>query len=362
MKLVFILNQMYKAGGIERTIYHRLIELSKSYDIYLITLENGNKPFYYGELDGITHIDLNLSFERKENTGLKLSFKNIIKSIFFIIKMQFFLYKIKPDFTVNVIGTHSFYTLSFLFFTGNLVLEHHASLQQSSPNKLKKYIMNRFDKHIFLTEEELKLANFIKDKIVIPNPIQNYELNSIEYFSKKNRIVAAGRIVHVKGFDRLIKIWSNIHKKFPDWTVEIYGEPDRNVLNELNDLIIENHLQNSFFIKPATSNIVEILNNSKIYAMTSHFECFPMVLLEAMSVGSLVIAFDCPTGPRNIVDNKCGYLIENGNIELFSHFLENAILEENKSKDLALKAYEKSENFLMSNIIEKWKIFFSEDN
>lgn len=362
MKLVFVLNQMYKAGGIERTIYHRLIELNKSYEIYLITLENGDNPFYYGDLEGVNHIDLNLSFERKEDNGLKLNLKNILKTIFFIIKMQFFLRKIKPEFTINVIGTHSFYLLSFLFFTGNLVLEHHASLHQSPPNRLKKYIMRRFDKHIFLTEEELKLASFIKYKIVIPNPIQNYAINSIEYFSKKNRIVAAGRIVHVKGFDRLIKIWSNIHKKFPEWTVEIYGEPDVNVLHQLNSLIVKNHVQDTFFIKPATSDILEILNNSKIYAMTSHFECFPMVLLEAMSVGSLVIAFDCPTGPRNIIDNNCGYLIENDNIELFSNFLEKAILEENKSRDLALNAYEKSENFSISNIIEKWENFFSKDS
>lgn len=357
MKLIFVLNQMYKAGGIERTIHYRLMELSKFYEIYLITLENGNESFYYGDLNNIEHIDLNMSFQRKHNSGLKFSVLNLIKSILFFLKMQYFLYKIKPDFTINVIGTHSFYLLPFMKFKGRLVLEHHASLHQQPPNKFRKFIMNKFDKHVFLTKEESNLACFLKNKNVIPNPIQNSNSSNLTYFSKKNRIISAGRIVDIKGFDRLIKIWSLLYQSFPNWIVEIYGEADPNVLKRLNSLIYENKLENSFFIKPATSNIIEILNDSKIYAMTSHFECFPMVILEAMSVESLVIAFDCPTGPRNIIDNNCGYLVENDNIELFSQCLRNAILNESISKDLSLNAKLKSEEFTLDKIIEKWKIF-----
>lgn len=358
MKLIFIVNQMYKAGGIERTIYYRLIELSKLYEIYLITLENGNKPFYFGTLENVKHIDLNLDFERKNNGGLKLSIKNLIKTILFFFKMQYFLFKIKPKFTIHVIGTHSFYFLPFLRYTGKLVLEHHASLYQLPPNKVRKYIMNKFDQHIFLTQEESNLANFIENKNIIPNPIQHYNLNRIEYLSKKNRIISAGRIVDVKGFERLVRSWKLIHLDFPNWIVEIYGESDQDVLNKINNLINELNLENRIFIKPAISNILDVLNNSKIYAMTSHFECFPMVLLEAMSVGTLVVAFDCPTGPRNIIDNKCGYLVENDNIELFSHFLKNAITDETKSRELALNSYKRSEDFLLDKIIDKWKNFF----
>lgn len=362
MKLCFIVNQMYKAGGIERTLYYRLRELSKFYDIVLITLENDGKPFYFGDLENVEHIDLNLNFERKENGSLKVSINNFTKTIFSFINMQYVLFKIKPNFTINVIGTHSFYFLPFLYYQGVLVLEHHASLYQLPPTKLKKYIMSKFDHHIFLTQEESNLANFITKKNVIPNPIENYNLSTMEYVNKKNRIVSAGRIVNVKGFERLIKAWKIIHTEFPDWSVEIYGEPDENVLNEINQLITELELKNRVFIKAAIPNILEILNDSKIYAMTSHFECFPMVLLEAMSVGALVVAFDCPTGPRNIINNECGYLVENGNLELFSESLKAAITNEKSCNLLRGNANNRSKDFLLDKIIDKWKTFFSENH
>lgn len=357
MKLCFIFNQMYKAGGIERTLYYRLKELSKFNDIYLVTLENGNKPFYFGDLDNIKNIDLNLDFERKDNGSFKISIKNFFKNIF--LKMQYVLFKIKPNFTINVISTHSFYFLPFLFFRGFLVLEHHASLYQLPSNKFKKYIMNKFDHHIFLTEEESRLANFISNKNVIPNPIQNYNLTYIEYVNKKNRIISVGRIVDVKGFERLVRGWEIIHTEFPDWIVEIYGEPDQNVLNKINKIISELNLEDRILIKPAIPNVLEVLNDSKIYAMTSYFECFPMVLLEAISVGALVVAFDCPTGPRNIINDQCGYLVENDNIELFSQALKEAITKENSSNLLAFNAYKRSQDFLLDKIIDKWN-FFSE--
>lgn len=360
MKLCFIVNQMYKAGGIERTLYYRLKELCKFYDIYLITLENGDNSFYFGDLGGVKHIDLNLNFERKINGGLKISIKNFIKTIFAFFKMQYILFKIRPKFTINVIGTHSFYFLPFLYYHGVLVLEHHASLYQLPPSKSKKYIMNKFDHHIFLTEEEANLANFLNNKNVIPNPIQNYNLKNIEYFNKKNRIISAGRIVDVKGFERLVRAWEIIHTEFPDWIVEIYGEPDQDVLNRINKIISKLKLENRIFIKSAIPNILEVLNDSKIYAMTSHFECFPMVLLEAMSVGALVVAFDCPTGPRNIINDQCGYLVENDNIDLFSQSLKEAIIQENSSNLLVINAYKKSQDFLLDNITDKWKTFFSE--
>ena len=60
MKICFIANQLYKSGGVERTLSGRLKELSEVFDVYLITLENGNNPFYFGDMLNITHIDLNL--------------------------------------------------------------------------------------------------------------------------------------------------------------------------------------------------------------------------------------------------------------------------------------------------------------
>tara|TARA_R100001369_G_scaffold86950_1_gene121961 strand:- start:4904 stop:5995 length:1092 start_codon:yes stop_codon:yes gene_type:complete len=363
MKICFIANQLYKSGGVERTLSCRLKELGKIFDIYLITLENGNHPFYFGSIPHITHIDLNLNFDRKDNDGFKLNAINILKSKLAYLKLQSALMKIRPDYTVNVVGTHSFYFLPYVQFTGKTVLEHHASLYESLPSNFKKHRINNFDYHIFLTKEECEIADFIyKKKVVIPNPVQIKDIEVIPYFLKKNRIIAAGRIVEIKGFDRLIKAWKIIYKDFPDWVVEIYGEPDNKVLNSLKSYINENSLEDSVHIKPSTSNITEIMNDSKIYAMTSHFESFSLVLVEAMSLGMSIVAFDCPTGPRNLINNETGSLVENNNIEAFSAALRQAMINESDSKTLASNAIKQSEYYSIDNIIGQWKSFFKNNN
>lgn len=360
MKLCFIVNQMYKSGGIEKALTSRLKELSSFYEIYLITLENGNRDFYFGRIENIIHLDLDLNFNRKSNGGFKLNFGNISKSLSSYLKLQKVLIKIRPDFTINVVGVHSFYFLSYIGFTGKTILEYHSSLYENPPSNFKKYITNKFDYHVFLNKEECNIASFInKNKYIIPNPAQINNIEKKPYSNKSKRIIAAGRIVDVKGFDRLVKAWEIIYKEFPDWIVEVYGEPDLVVLNKIQKMIYYYRLENSFFIKGADTSILDIINDSKIYAMTSHFESFSIVVLEAISLGTLVIAFDCPTGPRNIIDKESGYLIENDDIELYAQALKEAILNESNSEILANNGYKKSQVFSLDKIIEKWKNLFS---
>lgn len=360
MKLCFIVNQLYKSGGIERTITHRLNKLSKYHDIFLITLENGDRPYFFGEFTGVKCIDLNVDFERKFNGSFKKNTANIHLSLRSYLRLHRAIQRIKPDFTINVVGTHSFWLLPFIPNTGIKVLEHHSSFYDYKSTKLKKCIFNNYDYHIFLTEEECFLANFIKKrKIVIPNPVQTDVLENIPYKLKKNRIIAAGRIVDIKGFDRLVEAWRIIHFNFPDWIVEVYGEPDLEVLSKLKKLINDYNLESSFFIRPATKNIVNIINDSKIYAMTSHFESFSIVLLEAISVGTLVVAFDCPTGPRNIIDANTGYLVNNDEIKLYAETLKYAISFENDASIIASGGYKQSQKFSLNEVIRKWNILFS---
>lgn len=351
---------MYKSGGIEKSLTSRLDALSCFYDIYLITLENGNRKFFFGEIKNITHIDLNLDFRREGNGSFKISPNNIYRSLSSYLKLQQALIKIQPQFTINVVGVHSFYFLPYMQFTGKKVLEYHSSLHESSSNKIKAYIANKFDYHVFLNQEECEIANFLnKSKFVIPNPTQVVNIEKKAYLDKGNRIVAAGRIVDVKGFDRLVKAWKIIHKEFPDWIVEIYGEPDLTVVSNIEQMIHDYGLENSLFVKEANSKILDIINDSKIYAMTSHFESFSIVVLEAISLNTLVVAFDCPTGPRNIIDKESGYLVENDDIGLYAQTLKEAIFNECKSEFLAHNGYIKSKIFSLDKITERWKILFS---
>ena len=114
-------------------------------------------------------------------------------------------------------------------------------------------------------------------------------------------------------------------------------------------------------IHPAVPDILDKFMESSMLLMTSLYEPFGLVLVEAMSCGIPVIAFDCPYGPSDIIHNgKDGYLVENGNIEAFAervcHLIEN--------EDLRLKMGQlgilSAQNYRADKIMYKWKQLFEE--
>jgi glycosyltransferase involved in cell wall biosynthesis len=138
--------------------------------------------------------------------------------------------------------------------------------------------------------------------VVIPNFT---DFQSKKHYSeiREKTIIAAGRIAPVKQFDKLIVIWSTLHREFPDWKVKIFGGGDDQLTKELNQLIKKHHLSSSVSLLSSTPHIESEMQRASIYAMTSKTECFPMVLLEAKACGLPIISFDCPTGPKHIVNH-----------------------------------------------------------
>ena len=125
------------------------------------------------------------------------------------------------------------------------------------------------------------------------------------------------------------------------------------------ELKIEN---NVVFLRPV-SNIVSKYQSSSIYVMTSRFEAFPMVLLEAMMCGLPVIAYDCPTGPRAIVkNNEDGFLIENGNEKEFVSKLQELIENQDLRIKIGAKAHQSVVKYDLKMIMNQWNTFFVKNN
>ena len=83
-------------------------------------------------------------------------------------------------------------------------------------------------------------------------------------------------------------------------------------------------LNRNIIFKGTVKNISVTMCDYSVYVMTSHKECFPLVWLDAPSVGLLIIAFDVPTGPRNIItESEDGFLVEDGQMEAFSEKLKH---------------------------------------
>lgn len=361
MKICYIIYQMHSPGGVERTLHNRLLELSRFYDIYLITIDQDNKPYFFGKIPNITYIDLNINYERFNKIYMRKNFRNLLNIFKNFSKLKNVLKQVKPDYIVSLSMGLSSYMLYAMNCRAKLIYEHHASLYNLGFNTLrpKKHILavfNQYSKHIFLSEEEKNLARFIcSEKFVIPNPIPKNLPNIITYENKQRRIIAAGRYVEVKGFERLLQAWNKIYSKFPDWRLEIYGDADEIIYPKLLEYIQKNGLQERTLLFPATTKIIEIINDSKIYAMTSYFENFPMVMLEALAVGTINVAFDCHSGPRNIINHGTGYLVPDGDIDLYAETLARVIENGGEAAKKSAQSIVESRQYSLEKILEKWR-------
>lgn len=169
---------------------------------------------------------------------------------------------------------------------------------------------------------------------VMPNPCSFKPIT--ENFHPRDKVIlAVGSLdrFHHKGFDNLIRIITPILEKYPDWGLKIAGSGDKG-LEYLKDLAKERNILDKIIFTGFTQDISGLMHDSSIFILTSRFEGLPMVLLEAMSQGMACIAYDCVTGPSDIINNnENGLLIENQNIEE----MQRGLLELIENKELRLK-------------------------
>ena len=174
---------------------------------------------------------------------------------------------------------------------------------------------------------------------------------------ESKRVIAIGRLEWQKGYDKLIDIWKLVSPTHSDWQLDIYGEGSLEA--DLKKRINEAGLIN-VTIHPFTHNISQEYAKSSIQVLTSRFEGFSLVLLEAMRHGLPCVTFDCPFGPKELIDdNKCGYVIENDNINQFAERLNYLIDNQQVRKRFAKEALMKSRKYNVDNIMNLWKELFN---
>ncbi|MDA0633550.1 glycosyltransferase family 4 protein [Nonomuraea sp. MCN248] len=114
-------------------------------------------------------------------------------------------------------------------------------------------------------------------------------------------VIAVGRLVRQKGFDYLIQAFASIAGEHPDWEVRVFGTGPSE--DKLRERIEEAGLTGRFRLMGRTEKIHEEMAAASIYALSSRIEGLPMAMIEAMGHALPVVAFDCPTGPADVLTN-----------------------------------------------------------
>lgn len=186
----------------------------------------------------------------------------------------------------------------------------------------------------------------------IPNAAQPAERN-LPIEARGTTIVAAGRLATVKGFDLLIEAWSRIEASWPDWTVDVYGRgPEREALESL---IAARHLDGRLRLAGTVPDMRPRFEVAGMFVLSSRFEGFPLVLVEAMAAGCPVVSFDCPRGPREIVrDHVNGTLVPAEDVPGLAVAIHELLGSPELRRTFSLAATETARSYSIEAVGAQW--------
>lgn len=355
-KILIYIDSVAPSAGIERVVSNMANYLIDYFDITILT-KDGEESFYFIN-DKVKFISLDIPLNIKYNDRIRRGL-NFFKSICLChLKLKNIMKKEKPEYiyTTNLINSFEIKLLGKNYMRKLTISEHGSSFAYNKFYKiLKKYIYPKAFKIIVPTKTDTKIYSELK-----------YPAEYIPHFSTFNEIIEkekieskivlnVGRLTSDKQQLKLLEIWKNTLKKIDDfeWKLQIIGKGEEE--ENLKKYVEKNKLhENVEFIKP-TKNINEYFKKASIFAFTSKYEGFGMVLLEAMSFGLPCISFDCDSGPRDIINSfENGFLIKKFDIKEFEFRLIELIKDNKLRKKMSGKAFESILNWNNEKILNQW--------
>ena len=324
MKILFYFNSLSPAGGIERVVSSHINFLIPKHDVTLVTKDDGSSFYSLSEL--VIKKSVNIQFKLNLNNRFQRIFIILATIIKTVINLRKILKKQRPDIVYVVHPLCLFELFLSKFNFKQIIVTEHASY--NAYNRIYKFLLRILYPKVGLltvpTLEDSKIYNSIGIKnVYLPNPLPFYP-NTISTLQNKLAL-NIGRFTNDKRHELLIKLWSRSKANELGWKLKIIGSGEN--YDKINLLIRELNLGSSILISPVTKNIELEYLNSSLFLLTSIHEGFGLVLAEAMSCGVPCLAFNCPSGPKDIITNMLnGYLIEEGDHQLFINRL-NELLE-----------------------------------
>lgn len=355
MKIFLVISSL-SSGGAERVMSDMAnYWAEKGYSVSLVTLNPWVDDFY----------NLNEKVSRIPFKSLRSS-GGLIGKISFNIRRAFqlreLLKEINPDVVLSFMDVTNINTIIAssglnikVVVSERIDPEANALLNKFWFN-LRRFLYKRADVVVAQTKNASVWLdqNCQIQSHVIPNPVRKLVKRDVE---RGKTIVSIGRLDKQKGHDFLIKSFSDIEKKHPNWTLEIYGEGAEK--QSLNKLISDLNLSSKVYLKGVTHDVEDVLSKAGIFVLASRFEGFPNVLLEAMSLECPVISTNCKSGPSEIIkDGVNGYLVDVDDQNKMTKVMAFLIESRSEREKLSALSGLVRDEYGQDKIMKKWEALF----
>ena len=373
-KIVFCTPALYSAGGVERVVSFKASYFAEQlgYDVTIIVTEGRGRDCYFPLSDKVKVINLELGFEELWRASfMKKVFLYLSKQRQYKRLLKAELMRIRPDFTISMLRRE----INFLtdiqdgsMKIGELHVNraNYRNFEVNDTNLVKSLFakfwmkslvgkLRHLDRLVVLTDRGKSDWPELANVTVIPDPIplQTEVVSQL----KEKRVVTIGRYAYQKGYDLLLHIWSEVEKKFPDWSLSIYGMGNQSQYSQLmKNLGID---AQRCLLNGPVNDVSKIYGESSVFVLSSRFEGFGLVLAEAMSCGVPVVSFDSPYGPSDIItDGVDGFLIKDWNEKAFADKVCLLIEEADLRQRMGQAAIHSSQRFQPDRIILEWQKLF----
>ena len=373
MKIIYLIHSTCNPGGMERVLLNKVRYLveEKGWDVTVVTTDQHERPPFYPFPEEVKMVDLGVNYS--EDNG-----KPFLKKLLGFLKkrrlhkkrMTEVLAQVKPD------VVDCFYPGECSFMPGmkdgsvkvmelhQSKLFHHQYNRTGLMGLADKYravmderLVRKFDRFVVLTEEDREMWGEMPGIRVIPNAA-NFIADKHSDCSAK-RVIAVGRLDYQKSFDRLILVWEKVHQQMPDWRLDIFGQGEWQEM--LQGMIDERGLQDCVKLNGPTKDIGKEYAESSMLVMSSHYEGFPMVLVEAMACGLPAVCFDFKCGPRDIInEGENGLIVPDGDLEGLAEAMITLMKDDELRKKMGENAKKVVETYSEERVMGLWVNLFEE--
>lgn len=374
MKLIYCIRATYNPGGMERVLLNKVSYLVEKlhWDISIVTTDQQQRPPFYSFPKEVRMIDLGINYADDNDKHPLLKIIGYLRRKRKHKKaLAALLEKEHADIVVSLYPSESSFIPDIKDGSKKVLELHYCKffrLQYGRKGILgmidrwrtrqDERIVRRFDKFVVLTQEDKGYWGALPNIQVIPNAALN--LGECRSDVSAHRVIAVGRLDYQKGFDRLIQAWKIIQKdgRFHCWSLDIFGQGEWHEM--LQDMIDKEGLSQSVRINKPTSQIGAEYASSSLLVMSSNYEGFPMVMIEAMAYGLPVVTFDFKCGPKDIISNgENGLLVANGDIKGLANAMMRVMGDDDLRTNLSENASKVVSTYSEQNVMDKWIQLFT---